>query len=189
MKPLLIILLFSLFVAAPANAAIYRWIDKDGIVHYVDDLHKVPQEERHQLGLDLEELEREAELIRKRGIQPAPSVPDAPAKATVPAKERDPGAELFGDKTLEWWTRTFSRIRRERSELTKAIASKEEFITVYDGGRGFGKIYTQKSTDRYNRYKEELAGEKERLAKKERVLEDLIRRAKNARVPREVRGE
>ncbi len=189
MKSLLIILLFSLIFAAPAGAALYRWIGKDGVIHYADNLHKVPPSARHQLGLDLEELEKEAEAIRKGGIQPVPTRPGTPKKAIDPEKPFDPESEIFGGKTLEWWKRTFNRLRREKSELTKAIASKEEYLSVYEGGRGFGTIYTQTSIDRYNTYLEELPKEKERLAKKERVLDDLIRRAKNASVPRKVRGE
>jgi len=187
MKSLFIMLLLSLFAAAPAGAAIYRWLDTDGVIHYVNDLHKVPQKYRGQLGLDLEELEKEAEAINKRGIQPPPA--REKPKAAMPSKEPNPGAELFGSKTLEWWIRTFSRVRREKSELTQAIAAKEEFLNIYEGGRGFGKIYTQKSIDRYSRYQEELPGEKERLARKEGVLEDLLRRARNASVPREIRGD
>jgi hypothetical protein len=189
MKKVAIILFFSLLLAIPANAAIFKWLDQDGVVHYVDDLHKVPMEYRHQLGLDLEELEREAEAVRKGGIRPIKAEPDAPARATIPEEKRDPAMELFGDKTLDWWRRTFSRVRRERSELANAISSKEEFIEAYEGGRSFGKIYTERSTERYNNYKELLPEEKVRLAKKEIVLEDLLRRAKNASVPRAVRGE
>ena len=189
MNSLIIVLLFSLFFAAPAGAAIYRWIGTDGVVHYVDDLHKVPQEERHQLGLDLDELEEEMERVRKGKVKPAEPEPERPPTTLEAKKPIDPGAELFGGKTLEWWIRTFSRVRRERSELTKAISAKEEYLHVFEGGRGFGKIFTQKSIDRYDRYREALPEEKERLVKKETVLEDLIRRAKNAGVPRAVREE
>lgn len=192
MNSLLIVLLFFLFFAVPANAEFYRWIDKNGVIHFVDDLHKVPQEERHQLGLDLEELEKEAEALNKRGIQhtvPIKATTDAPSKAFIPSKKLDPGAELFGDKTLEWWRRTISRLKRERSELTQSIAAKDGYIKVYQSGRSFGRIYLQESIDRYDRYNKELFEDRKLLTEKETLLEDLLRSAKSAGVPRKIRGD
>ena len=101
-------------------------------------------------------------------------------------------------KTLKWWVQTITRVKREKSELETALRAKEEYISVYLQGLRLDKdeyksdektYYTQASVDRYNRYIEELPGDKERLEKKKGYLEKLLRRAKNASVPKKVRGD
>lgn len=200
MKSTLLVLLFTLLFITPANAEFYKWVDKDGVLHVVDDLHKVPQNERLNLGLSIEELEEAAKPSRKRAIKPTPP---RPTKAAKPFKKVDPGAEIFGDKTLEWWSRTFSRLRRERSELEKSILAKEEYKRVYEIGvrlkrkeemipeseRRYVREFTKETIETYKRYKKELPEDRERLAEKTEELEKLRRKAKNAAVPRKVRGD
>lgn len=196
MKPSLLILLFALLLPMPANAKLYKWIDDAGVFHAVDDLHKVPQKDRAKLGLDLEALREEIRAPEKSIIKPAPQTLLSPTKAFEQRRSTDPSAEMFGGKTLEWWAKTLSRVKNEKGELQKAINSKEEYISVYLYGlrldqknqnTGDRTYYTQKSVDRYNRYVKALPEDKEKLAKKIDYLDKLLRRAKNAGVPRNVR--
>jgi hypothetical protein len=203
MKPSLLVLFFTLLFIAPANAEFYKWIDKNGVLHVVDDLHKVPPGQRLNLGLDTEELEEAAKPKEKRKAEPAPSKKARPAQATKSTKKVAPGDELFGDKTLDWWTRTFSRLIREKSELERSIAAKEEYKRVYEIGvrlkrkekmipaseRRYVKEFTKDTIETYKRYKKELPDDRERLAEKTEELEKLRRKAKNAAVPRKIRGE
>ncbi len=218
MKKSLLILFFLLLFAIPANAKIYKWIDDDGVFHAVDDLHKVPEKDRDKLGLDLEALKEEIQAPEKSIIKPMPQEPPSPTRAVKDRRPIDPSDVLYGGKTLEWWVKTFSRVRREKSELEQAINAKEEYNRVYVSGvrllqkqkkiyedkdvdelleerniyekdKKYETYYTQESVDRYKRYIEELPGDKERLAKKKEYLEKLLRKAKNAGVPRDVRGE
>lgn len=39
---LVFLLLWSLSLSSQASAAVYRWVDKNGQVHYTDDLSKIP---------------------------------------------------------------------------------------------------------------------------------------------------
>ena len=224
MKPLLLILLFSLLFAMPADAEFYKWIDDDGVFHVVDDLHKVPPKDRDKLGLDPEALKEEIQAPEKSIVKPMPKHAPSPIQATGDTKQTNPAYELYGDKTLQWWKQTLSRVKYEKSELETAIRAKEEYIRVYINGvrlqrqqrkisKDISKIktedneevlenisrhesdkkyvayYTQDSVDRYNRYVEELPEDKEKLEKKKDYLEKLLRRAKNAGVPKKVRGD
>lgn len=200
MKPSLLILLFTLLFITPANAEFYKWTDKDGVLHVVDDLHKVPQKERLNLGMDIEELEEAAKPGRKPPPKPEPT---KPAKAIKPFKMVDPGAEMFGGKTLEWWVKTFTRLRRERIELQKSVLAKEEYKKVYEIGirlkrkeenipeseRRYVKEFTRATIETYKRYKRELPEDRKRLAEKTEELDKLRRIAKNAAVPRKIRGD
>jgi hypothetical protein len=189
MKSSLLILLFTLLFAMPAGAELYKWIDDDGVFHMVDDLHKVPQQDRGKLGLDLDELVEGIRAPEKSIIKSAPRTMVSPTKTVKQREPAGPSDELFGGKTLKWWVKTLGKIRHEENELIDVIASKEEYNKVYLSGRNLGTFYTQDSIDRYNRYLEELLEDQERLAKKRDYLEKLLRRAKNAGVPRNVRED
>lgn len=203
MKPSLLVLFFTLLFVAPANAEFYKWTDKDGVLHVVDDLHKVPPEERLNLGLDIEELEEAAKPGKKRKVEPVPSKPARPTQATKPTKKVAPEDELFGGKTLDWWTRTFNRLIREKSELERSIAAKEEYKRVYEIGvrlkrkeemipeseRRYVKEFTKGTIETYRRYKKELPENRAELERKTVELEKLQRTARRAAVPRKIRGE
>lgn len=189
MKPSLLILLFALLLPMTASAKIYIWTDDNGLFHAVDDLHKVPQKDRSKLGLDLKALEDEIRAPEKSIVKPAPKIKEPPSTEYERKKSTSPASEIFGGKTLEWWVRTFKRIRHEMSEIVRSIDSKKEYTSIYESGRRFGTTYNQESIDRYNRYLKELPEDKDKLVKKEEYLDKLLRRAKRASVPRKVRGE
>lgn len=187
MKSLVLTFLFTLVLIMPASAKLYKWRDSEGVLHVVDDLHMVPQKDMDKLGIDLDALEEEIRAPEKSIIKPAPQIQDAPTKTTIQKKPIDPSDEMFDGKTLQWWVRTLNRIKREQSEIVRSMESKEEYIRIFEGGRKLGSIYNQNSVDRYTRYKRELPEDRETLKKKKDYLVKLIRRAKNAGVPRNVR--
>ena len=48
MKKLLFILLILIF-ASSASAAVYKWVDKGGVVNFADDYSKVPPDYRNKV--------------------------------------------------------------------------------------------------------------------------------------------
>ena len=152
MKLSLLILLFALLLPIPASAKIYTWTDDNGLFHAVDDLHKVPQKDRSKLGLDLEALEDEIRAPEKSIIKPAPKIKEAPPEIYKQKKSTDPASEIFSGKTLEWWVRTFKRVRHEMSELVRSIDSKRRIYHAYTKAAEDSEQPThQESIDRYNR--------------------------------------
>jgi clan AA aspartic protease (TIGR02281 family) len=76
----LVTVLWLLVHAAPADTAeYYRWVDRNGVVHFTDNLHNVPEKQR-------------GSVVRMRTTEiPAPVQPPpiaAPAKASVPIERR-----------------------------------------------------------------------------------------------------
>jgi hypothetical protein len=49
MKKLLILLIILIFTIPAYAATIYKWVDKDGVVNFTDDLSKVPPSYRDRV--------------------------------------------------------------------------------------------------------------------------------------------
>lgn len=75
MKFCLAILLCLLLGAMPSLAAeYYRWVDQDGVVHFTDNLHNIPEDQRGP-----------AKRIQATDSPPPVNVPKlAPVKASIP---------------------------------------------------------------------------------------------------------
>jgi clan AA aspartic protease (TIGR02281 family) len=66
----------SLLLAGQLDAAeFYRWVDQNGIIHFTDNLHNIPEKQRHT-----------ASRIQARETPrpPEPPKPPSPSKTTVP---------------------------------------------------------------------------------------------------------
>jgi len=75
-------LLFSFIFASSASAAIYKWVDREGIVNFTDDESRVPSAYRDKV----EEVN-----IAKMGLSIPPQSP--PGKMAVSAQPGETGAE------------------------------------------------------------------------------------------------
>jgi uncharacterized protein DUF4124 len=76
--------------AAPARAAIYRWIDEEGVVNYTDERWRFDQFRRRTAPYDADvAVERRPEI---RPAEPAPPAPALLPPAPAPGEEASPGA-------------------------------------------------------------------------------------------------
>jgi len=173
MRPFLV-LVALLFAVSPAFADLYQWTDQQGVVHITDSLEKVPQAYRGKV------------RVIKEGVKEA-----GPALETTtpPPLTTEPGAELYGDQTLEWWRQSFNRKRTDIDQLQSSINAKTEFMTLFESGRRVGQIYTPDQVARYNLYRSEMPEDLRRLSELREEYEELQRRATIAGVPREIREQ
>ena len=159
--------------AAVCHADFYQWVDRSGVLHIADDLHKVPEEYRDRVKV----FRTEARPEKKRGIEPTP-----PAPVTEPKKE------LYGDRPLEWWVETFRQKTKEISELEKTYNNKKRYVEIFESGRRFGGvIYGDKEIELYNAYKKDLPELEKAINERKDELEELRRKATIYGVPRDVR--
>lgn len=182
----LTILLLS---STAAYADLYQWKDKDGMIHMTDDLGKVPPADRGRV------------TVLKTAPKSAPEAPAAlsPQEETVQPAEEEPAAQppgeepaapsedLYGDHTLDWWLETFKSKNGEVQSLESSITNKEQFVTVFEGGRRFGQIFGKEEVESYTRYKTELPADKKRLEDLKAEIDELKRKATIAGVPGEIR--
>lgn len=166
----LLIITTLLLVPANAGAELFKWTDEDGVVHITDDLGKVPEEVRG----DVRRIET---TPPERAYEPPPYIPD------------EAGPELYGGKTLQWWADIFKKKDAEIGSIEARIASKRQYIEVFEGGRRFGQTFGPDEVDRYERLKKEISEDTSRLQELRDELSELRRKATSYGVPREVRGE
>ena len=173
MKRLLGASLFMVFVAFGANAyaVIYQWTDKDGVTHFTDDVNKVPDGE-------VKGLKALKETTAKPPFAPNAETPNGGA-----------APESYGDKSIEWWQKAFDAKNDEIQSIKDTMAKKKGFVDVFERGRRAGQIFESTEIDDYYRFKKELPDDSKKLKAVEEELDMLRRQARDAGVPRGVRGE
>lgn len=163
-----------LLSASLAFADLYEWKDKDGMVHLTDSMQNVPEDYRDSV------------KVYKPATKEKERMESAPDQPSEPEQEQRP-LDLYGDQPLEWWVNAFSKKRGEIDALDSSIASKKQLMSVFESGRRFGQVFEQKDIDTYERYKQELPDDEQKLSGLKEDLSDLKRKATLVGVPREVR--
>lgn len=167
--------LFAISVfSAPAIALadIYQWEDASGVMHFTDDVKKVPARYRDKM------------RVQKSAAPTSDAA--APESNAKGAEKTGSDDELYGDYTLHWWLETFRKKKIEVSQASTLIGTKREFIQALERGRRFGQIYEQADVDKYNAYKAELPADEQRLKDLDEEVAELKRKAAILGVPREI---
>lgn len=169
---------FAVFTFSAYAAEIYRWTDDDGVIHVTDDRSQIPAKYW------------EEERVKKEEIKPStnetqPVKPAATSKPTETPEEGDI-REMFGDYPLEWWIYKFRDIRKNIAESQERVDREKNFVTVFEGGRRYGKIYTKEEIAQYESYKADIPVIEEKLKSLNEELEELQRKARIYGVPKKV---
>ena len=133
----------SFVLVTVSHAVMYRWVDKDGVLHVTDDEFKVPAEYRKNMTV-IEEAE------------PKPPLVQAPAEIVPPLRNKADEEYIYGDHTLQWWRSEIKRRKDDMAKSEKDYGARKQFIEVFEKGRNMGQIYEQSEVDIYNKYKKEI---------------------------------
>ena len=115
MKKILILLILFIFAVPIHAATIYKWVDKDGVVNFTDDLEKVPPSYRDR-------VEVEARKDVKEEV-----TPPAPQAVTRGNEQEEIKKDIVGrDET--WWR---EKVRPWREKLREATEKYEEAQKKY----------------------------------------------------------
>ena len=115
MRKLFILLILLIFAAPAYPATIYKWVDKDGVVNFTDDLSKVPPSYRNR-------VEKEERKDVKEKMTPQP-----PQAATREDEPEEVKRDNYGrDET--WWR---ERVRPWKEKLKEATEKYEETQTLF----------------------------------------------------------
>jgi hypothetical protein len=115
MKKLLILLILLVFAAPAYPATIYKWVDKDGVVNFTDDLSKVPPSYRNR-------VEKEERKDVKEKMTPQP-----PQAATREDEPEEVKRDNYGRDEI-WWR---ERVRPWKEKLKEATEKYEETQTLF----------------------------------------------------------
>ena len=164
----------SFVLVTVSHAVMYRWVDKDGVLHVTDDEFKVPAEYRKNMTV-IEEAE------------PKPPLVQAPAEIVPPLRNKADEEYIYGDHTLQWWRSEIKRRKDDMAKSEKDYGARKQFIEVFEKGRNMGQIYEQSEVDIYNKYKKEIPEIKKLIKKLAEELEDIKDKARRAGVPKKDR--
>lgn len=165
--------------ASCAWAELYQWKDEKGVVHLTDSLESVPQRYRENVRVF------ESSSPERRDEVPDSTVTEQPEEQPQPVPPI-PEDGLYGERPEEWWRDAFKTKKEEIDRLSSSIATKENFVDLFEGGRRFGRMFDQEKVDTYHTYKKELPKDRERLDALKAELAKLRKEAAIEDVPREI---
>src|SRR4030042_1175083 len=110
MKTLTLILLF-LFTATLSYAQVYKWVDEKGIVHFTDDITRIP--ERHRRTLEEVEVKEEKIETKEEG--------EAPQK-----KQADSYKDRLGRGEENWKGRKKKNKKKKKKKNTRPPTKKKK---------------------------------------------------------------
>ena len=113
-----IALLMVMFACTFAQAEVYEWVDGQGVVHFTDQLDKVPARYREKV------KRRESVSGEKVTVPSTPAPP--PAAESAPREQK---AELYGGHGKEWWHASFKALRDERKDIQDKLPEKKETLS------------------------------------------------------------
>ena len=148
---------FSPLLAPPASADIYRWEDESGVVHFTDDPSAIPAKYRGKA----REIQKTPPAAGKPSVSTmgAPSSPPGPPHSPGPSNGETigrPSLPQDDDATLA-------------EKLRAKIDAKERFIRAVDEKQSLAtnpyrnRLVSPPDLELYQKYKEELPGDRERL--------------------------
>ncbi|MFZ2223974.1 MAG: DUF4124 domain-containing protein [Candidatus Deferrimicrobium sp.] len=151
------ILALAAFLAPPAAADIYRWEDESGVIHFTDDLSSIPAKYRKKA----HEILKTPPAAGQPSLSPmgGPSSPPGPSRSPKPSNGETIGPPLLpedDDATLA-------------EKLRAKIDAKERFIRAVDEKQSLAsnpyrnRFVAPADLELYQKYKEELPGDRERL--------------------------
>jgi len=106
MKRFFILLILLTFSIPAYSATIYRWVDKDGVVNFTDDLSKVPSSYRNRV-----ETEERKDVKEK-------VTPQSPKAAIRGSEQEEINTDIYG-RDESWWREKTHAWREKLKEATE----------------------------------------------------------------------
>jgi len=172
MRNLFILLILLIFSLPAYSATIYRWVDKEGVVNFTDDLGKVPPAYRNQV--EKEERKDVKEEVVPRSPQPA-------ARENEPEEIR---ADTYG-RDEAWWREKVRPWKERLKEATeKYEAAEKRYSEKSDelSRRRFGSPTQYKmNIIELDKVREEKEKYQAQISEANEMLEKLSKEAKESK--------
>ena len=172
-----ILTLFLVFLVTPVHAELYKFTDSTGKVHFVDDVHKIP-----------EKFRKGAEVVETKplNLSDVDTTNEASGGATATDSEK---TEIFGEKPLVWWEKQIKTLRIKEANAKETYKTMKDYVSVYEGGRRHARIFNDEEIKKYEEFKGKLPAAEKRIETIADELSNLLKKAKKAGVPKKVRGD
>lgn len=174
MKKLLICLILLIFAAPGYAATIYKWVDKEGVVNFTDDISKVPPAYRNQIKT---EERKDADAKEKEEEEPPP-LPPPRTRQTDPQKIKQ---DIVG-RDANWWREKVRPWREQLREATENLQKAQEKFsekTVEMGRKGL--VSRARYQEEANKFDEEKKKYEAQIAEANEMLDKLSREAEETK--------
>ena len=125
MKTLTLILLF-LFTATLSYAQVYKWVDEKGIVHFTDDITRIP--ERHRRTLEEVEVKEQKIETKEEGEAPQKKQADSYKDRLGRGEEYWKGRVEESRKKLQSLQEKVESLRLKYNELTEKFNTSKSSV-------------------------------------------------------------
>ncbi len=116
MRKILYIICFLVFISSAHGATVYKWVDKEGVVNFTDDLSKVPAAYRNRV-----EMEERKDLKEK-------AIPQPPQAATRDTEPEENKTDIYGRDEV-WWREKVRLWKEQLKEATEKYEAAEKRYT------------------------------------------------------------
>jgi mRNA-degrading endonuclease HigB of HigAB toxin-antitoxin module len=116
MKKLLILLILLIFSIPAYAATIYKWVDKEGVVNFTDDLSKVPPSYRNRVKVE-----------ERKDVKGAVTSPP-PQAATGGNEKEEIKTDIYGRDEI-WWQGKVRPWKERLKEATEKYEAAEKNYT------------------------------------------------------------
>jgi hypothetical protein len=169
-----IVLVLAMFACPAVCAEIFEWIDDQGVVHFTDDLDKVPAKFRKKMQIKTPAAGGSGDAAVEK-LQP-------PVIVVSPPKIKE---LLYGGHNEQWWR---SRITAAQEEIKKSqdlLEVKKQSLDELHRKR----VIFQKPSDRvaYFALADEVSGDEEKIKTLQAQFAVLLAEADTVGVPQEWR--
>ena len=172
MKKLLILLVLLVFAIPAYAATVYRWVDKEGVVNFTDDLSKVPPSYRDR-------VEKEETKDVKELVTPPPA-----QAGTREDTQKEVGTDVHG-RNETWWREKVGLWKEKLKEATeKYEAAQKSYTEKSDelSRRRFGSPTQYKSNIiELDKLREEREKYQAQIAEANEMLEKLSKEAQESK--------
>ncbi len=121
MKRVILLIIILIGFASPGYGEMYRWVDEKGVLHFTDDLSKVPEEYRPDVEILKPSKEVSSPEIREKAKEPQTSLP-----APTSSEPREFEVNLF--RRYELWLAEV--VLNERVKRHLIVDSGSSFILI-----------------------------------------------------------
>ena len=168
MKQIFSIFVILLLASSLQAGTIYKWVDKEGVVHFTDDLTQVPPSYRDRV-----------EEEKSKDVQE--EVPPPSPQAITPRVKDEVKTDIFGrDET--WWQDKVRPWKQQLKEATENLEkAREKFAekTVEMGRKGL--VSRARYQTEANKFDEEKAKYEAQIAEAKEMLEKLRKEAEDSK--------
>jgi hypothetical protein len=172
MKEILILLILLIFAVPADGATIYKWVDKDGVVNFTDDLSKVPPSYQDRV-----EVETRKDVQEQSAPLSTEAIPQSGTEDKMITDNYGRGEAWWRDKVRPWKEKLKEATEKYEEAQKNFIKKSEELSQTNFFGRSRSQtkwdvMELKRLDEEKKKYEAQMAEANEMLAKLKKEAEE-----------------